>query len=264
MKDSLILLRFCKQKAQQSSRPYKFGYAVKDEKSRNDYSHQQESDGHVTTGSYRVALPDGRVQIVTYRADQNGYVADVKYEGTANHFDYKPAYKSAHQDIHPYASKPVPSHAAPQPQAPFVSSAPFVPSQLEEPSYSRQPSFIREPPIIREYASESRDTVGTQLPANASRITVDQSGGDSKLTEVNIDARTTTTPATISTTPTPITTATSAIAAGPMVDKVESNSIVASQASIKTGGTDVKLAPAVNVVQSSAGYSVVTTSRPIA
>ncbi len=71
--------------------PYKFAWAVKDEPSKNDYSHQQESDGKVTTGSYRVALPDGRTQIVTYRADENGYVADVKYEGEAKYPEYKPS-----------------------------------------------------------------------------------------------------------------------------------------------------------------------------
>ncbi len=45
----------------------------------------------MTTGSYRVPLPDGRVQVVNYRADENGYVADVQYEGKAKYPDFKPA-----------------------------------------------------------------------------------------------------------------------------------------------------------------------------
>ena len=71
--------------------PFDFAWAVKDEPSYNDYSHQASSDGKVTTGSYRVVLPDGRTQIVTYKADDNGYVADVKYEGVAKYPEYKPA-----------------------------------------------------------------------------------------------------------------------------------------------------------------------------
>lgn len=53
----------------------------------NNYGHRQESDGSVTTGSYRVLLPDGRTQIVHFTADKNGYVANVKYEVSI----YKPS-----------------------------------------------------------------------------------------------------------------------------------------------------------------------------
>ena len=73
--------------------PYKFNWEVKDEPTKNDYAQEQESDGTVVTGMYRVALPDGRTQIVTYKADENGYVADVKYEGEAKYPEpsaYKP------------------------------------------------------------------------------------------------------------------------------------------------------------------------------
>ena len=52
----------------------------------------------MTSGSYRVLLPDGRTQIVNYKADINGYVADVKYVGEAIYADYKPiavSYSSA-------------------------------------------------------------------------------------------------------------------------------------------------------------------------
>lgn len=79
--------------------PFAFGYAVKDEYY-NDYAHDTASDGKVRTGTYRTLLPDGRVQIVNYKADDYGYVADVQYQGEAK-YDYKPAgYPSS------YAPKP--------------------------------------------------------------------------------------------------------------------------------------------------------------
>ncbi|XP_065556426.1 cuticle protein 19-like [Artemia franciscana] len=76
--------------------PYQFAWAVKDDYTYNDYAHEQVADdkGYVK-GSYRVLLPDGRVQIVTYTADAySGYNADVQYTGEATYPEYKPAYKA--------------------------------------------------------------------------------------------------------------------------------------------------------------------------
>ena len=65
--------------------PYNFQWAVQDQYSGNDYSHTQQNDGKVTSGEYRVALPDGRTQIVTFYDDGNGYQAEVTYEGEAQY-----------------------------------------------------------------------------------------------------------------------------------------------------------------------------------
>jgi hypothetical protein len=65
---------------------YEFGYQVKDEYTGNNYNRKEASDGNQVRGEYRVQLPDGRTQIVTYYADwQTGFHADVKYEGTAQY-----------------------------------------------------------------------------------------------------------------------------------------------------------------------------------
>ncbi|KAG5881307.1 hypothetical protein JTB14_035583 [Gonioctena quinquepunctata] len=65
---------------------YEFGYQVKDEYTGTDYNRKESSDGNQVRGEYRVALPDGRTQIVTYWADwQSGFHADVKYEGEAHY-----------------------------------------------------------------------------------------------------------------------------------------------------------------------------------
>ena len=58
-------------------------------------------------GEYRVELPDGRVQIVTYHADhEHGFIADVKYEGVAHEEPYAPPHVVAH-------AAPLVAHAAP-------------------------------------------------------------------------------------------------------------------------------------------------------
>ena len=54
---------------------------MKDYDSGSDFSQKEERSGDVTKGEYRTALPDGRIQIVSYIADHNGYKASVTYEG---------------------------------------------------------------------------------------------------------------------------------------------------------------------------------------
>ena len=58
--------------------PYSYQYGVKDEYSGANFGASESSDTKVVSGSYTVALPDGRIQTVKYTADDYaGYVADV-------------------------------------------------------------------------------------------------------------------------------------------------------------------------------------------
>jgi Insect cuticle protein len=58
-----------------------FSYAVKDHNSGDDFSHTQKQENGAVHGSYKVQLPDGRVQVVKYTAnDVHGYRAEVSYE----------------------------------------------------------------------------------------------------------------------------------------------------------------------------------------
>lgn len=60
---------------------YAFGYRVRDYHTGNDFGHTQKrmTDG-TTMGEYKILMPDGRTQNVKYKADDNGYQADVSYD----------------------------------------------------------------------------------------------------------------------------------------------------------------------------------------
>ena len=80
--------------------PYSYTYAVNDDYSGSRFDAAESADGAGgVAGSYSVALPDGRIQHVTYNANgYDGYVADVTYEGVAA-----------------YATAPVVAHAVGHP-----------------------------------------------------------------------------------------------------------------------------------------------------
>merc|ERR1711951_222446 len=62
---------------------YAYQYGVADDYSGANFNAAENRDGYSTSGSYSVALPDGRTQTVNYNvADAaSGYVADVSYSG---------------------------------------------------------------------------------------------------------------------------------------------------------------------------------------
>merc|ERR1711970_1033541 len=122
---------------------YNYQYGVNDpEYSGAVFSQQEKRADYDTNGEYRVNLPDGRVQIVTYSAGPEGYVADVKYEGEAVYAEVKP-YKPAPAP----AYKPAP---APYKPAPVVKIAPVpVVKVVPAPApYKPAPAPYKPAPVV--------------------------------------------------------------------------------------------------------------------
>ncbi|XP_068248171.1 cuticle protein 7-like isoform X2 [Palaemon carinicauda] len=90
--------------------PFNFDYKVSDHYKGLDFGHNSNSDGNLVTGEYRVLLPDGRTQIVTYTADHyNGYQAEVRYEGEAKYPEPAPYHPE------PSYGHPAPAYGHPTP-----------------------------------------------------------------------------------------------------------------------------------------------------
>lgn len=74
---------------------YDWEYAVKDDYTSNDFGHKESRAGAHTDGKYYVALPDGRLQTVTYTVDgYAGYVPVVEYTGEPSYPVAKPQYEA--------------------------------------------------------------------------------------------------------------------------------------------------------------------------
>ncbi|KAF2368102.1 Insect cuticle protein [Trinorchestia longiramus] len=141
-------------------KPYAFDYGVRDDYSGANYGHSETSNGNSVEGSYQVALPDGRIQIVKYIADhQNGFQAQVEYEGEARYPEHKPAKQPSYKPEPSYEPQPYqppqpqyqPQPHQPQPHQP----QPHQPQPHQPPSYKQapqpQPSYQEIPEDIPIY-----------------------------------------------------------------------------------------------------------------
>merc|ERR1712128_21405 len=86
---------------------YNYQYGVSDDYSGASFQQSETRDGHATSGSYTVALPDVRIQTVKYTDNGDGIIQDVSYEGVPQ---YGPAvvktavaHPIAHVVAHPVA-----------------------------------------------------------------------------------------------------------------------------------------------------------------
>lgn len=93
------------------NRKYAFEYTAND-----IYHTQQQDDQGLVKGSYEVPLPDGRVQIVQYTADNNGYHPEISYkgevvaqQGVGGPIQQSPQYVTAQQQTAQYAYAPAQS-----------------------------------------------------------------------------------------------------------------------------------------------------------
>ncbi|CAB4059613.1 unnamed protein product [Lepeophtheirus salmonis] len=61
--------------------PYAFNYAVLDAESGNDFSAEEQAQGGIVSGEYKVKLADGKIMTVSYTVEgDSGFVADIVTE----------------------------------------------------------------------------------------------------------------------------------------------------------------------------------------
>lgn len=134
----------------QPKKAYKFSYKVLDHLTGDDFSHTQSQDSKATHGEYRVKLPDGRVQIVSYTADKGGYKAVVTYE------DEKP-------DVRYEYPEPIGSESAVYRPGKTLGKGAYFPA-TEEPNYyddyGREAAYVVATTVAPYVANEVDDGYG--------------------------------------------------------------------------------------------------------
>ncbi|XP_042858416.1 extensin-1-like [Penaeus japonicus] len=176
-----------------ANHPYEYQYAVRRDQatphSGHDtphFGHSEVHDGYKRKGKYFVHLPDGRVQTVTYYADETGYHPTVSYEGTA-HYDAhaaaphhapanayhapEPAYRAPEPAYHapePAYRAPGPAYRAPGPayHAPEPTYHAPEPTYAPEPAYKDpRPTYHAPGPKYRTPQPSYKSTFSTPKPA---------------------------------------------------------------------------------------------------
>ena len=89
--------------------PFAYEYGVNDDYSKANFKKTETQDANgVVSGSFTIALPDGRIQTTTYTADHvNGFVAEVSYSGEPV---YPPEPSGGYGHAAPVAFKPAPAY----------------------------------------------------------------------------------------------------------------------------------------------------------
>ncbi|NP_001166262.1 cuticular protein RR-2 family member 44 [Nasonia vitripennis] len=67
---------------------YEYSYGVEDHHTGDFHSQKETRDGSSVTGEYSIAEPGGRLRIVSYRADKDGFHAEVHTSGKNDHSSY--------------------------------------------------------------------------------------------------------------------------------------------------------------------------------
>lgn len=125
---------------------YRFSYAVKDHRSGDDFSHTQRQQNGAVQGNYQVQLPDGRMQIVKYTADDvNGYRADVSYESQVpyplqrqrqnQNYLYQREVKDRYENPAPQQYRSPQQYYNQAPKQQFISNYNYYPSSTVAPDY---------------------------------------------------------------------------------------------------------------------------------
>merc|ERR1712128_349007 len=141
---------------------YAFQYGVSDDYSGANFAQEEQRDGYSTSGSYRVALPDGRTQVVNYRTDgDSGNIQDVTYEGVPS---YGPAAVVGHGPLVHHAPvihhAPLIAHHAPliAHHAPLLAHAPLVAHHGAVLGGYRGAGQISHQSVSKPYQGEHRST----------------------------------------------------------------------------------------------------------